>query len=382
MSAPRRLRGALLTWAVGLGVLRLTFWAPEVCPTLTSTAARATAVDAGEWIQTNQETDGRYLYGWDRDDAEVDTGYNLVRHAGVTMSLYQLAEAGEIQFLEPADRGLDWMLGRLEPAGDGVAFADGSRAKLGASALLVVSLAHRRLVTDDTGHDETMLELGHFLQGQQRANGAMLNFYDLDADARVPEETSVYSTGEALWAIALLDEAFPDEGFEPSAWTTLDYITTERDAAEGYWPEPWPDQWAAYSLAEMAEWGLEDHHVEYAREMLHRYASFVRFDAQRGTTYGDLTHGPEPRGSGFGTWIEGLAELRELTTVDQRMNDLTDGADETLACGAARLAESQTPAGADVPPQVAGAWFYDGQTRMDDQQHAASGMLGAEPVLP
>lgn len=382
MSASSRVRGALLSWAVGLGVLRLTFWAPEVCPTFTSTAARAAAVDAGEWIATNQDTDGRYLYGWDRDDAEPDTGYNLVRHAGVTMSLYQLALEGETQFLEPADRGLGWMLDRLEPAGDGVAFAEGSRAKLGASALAVVSLAHRRLVTDSAAHDDTMVLLGRFLLGQQRDDGSMLNFYDLEADRRVPEATSVYSTGEALWAIALLEEAFPNEGFEASAWVTLDYITTERDTVEDYWPQPWPDQWAAYSLAEMAEWGLEEHHITYARDMLHRYASFVRFDAQRGTTYGDLTHGPEPRGSGFGTWIEGLAALRELTVSDPRMAELTDGADDALACGAARLAQSQAPTGDDVPPQVAGAWFYDGKTRMDDQQHAASGMLGAEPVAP
>ncbi len=307
--------------------------------------------------------------------------YNLVRHAGVTMSLYQLAAAGEIGFLDGADRGLEWMLHRLEPAGDGVAFTESDQAKLGASALLVVSLAHRRLVTDDTSFDATMIDLGRFLVDQQRADGSMLNLYDLDDDAPVPDETSIYSTGEALWAIAMLDEAFPDEGFEPVAWSTLDYVTTERDTVEGYWPQPWPDQWAAYSLAEMVEWGLEDHHVAYARELLHRYASFIRFDAQRGTSYGDLTHGPTPRGAGYGTWVEALWSLHTMAETEPRMADLAPGAAQALACGAARLAEQQAPPTADSP-LVAGAWFHEGVTRMDDQQHAASGLLGAEPVLP
>ena len=382
MSSSRRLRRALLTWVIGAAVLRVTFWAPEVCPPLTSTGARATAVAAGDWIVANQDADGEYLYGWNRDDGTPAEDYNLVRHAGVTMSLYQLVRAGEIDFLAPADRGLEWMLDRLEPAGDGLAFTEGRQAKLGASSLLAVSLAQRRLATDDTSHDETLLAVARFLLGQQRDDGSMLNFYDLDEQAPVPGETSVYATGEALWAMALVHEAFPLEDYRSPAFATLDYLATDRDTEEDFWPQPWPDQWAAYSLGEMAEWGLEEHHVEYAEGLLHRYASFVRFDAQRGTTYGDLTPGPEPRGSGFGTWIEGLAALRTVTQVDPRLADLAAGADEALAGGAARRAEGQVDADADTPPEEAGAWFYDDFTRMDDQQHAASGMLGAEPVLP
>lgn len=382
MSSSRRVRGALLTWVIGLGLLRVTLWAPEICPPLTSTGARATAVAAGDWIVANQESNGRYLYGWNRDDSTPAEDYNLVRHAGVTMSLYQLAEAGEIEFLDAADRGLRWMLDRLEPAGDGMAFTGGDTAKLGAGALLAVSLAHRRIVTDDPTHDETLRAVARFLVGQQRDDGSMLNFYDIDAQAPVPDETSVYATGEALWAIAMVHELFPLEGFRAPALLTLDYLATDRDTDEDFFPQPWPDQWAAYSLAEMVEWGLEDHHIDYARGLLNRYASFIRFDAQRGTTYGSLTHGPAPRGSGFGTWIEGLAELRSMTQVDGRMADLAAGADEALACGAARLAEQQVPASSDTPPEIAGAWFYDDFTRMDDQQHAASGMLAAEPVLP
>ncbi|MDE0802635.1 MAG: hypothetical protein OSA99_04850 [Acidimicrobiales bacterium] len=382
MSSSRRVRGALLAWVVGLGVLRLTFWAPEVCPPLTSTGARASAVSAGDWIVANQEPSGRYLYGWNRDDSTPAEDYNLVRHAGVTMSLYQFVEAGEFEFLDAADRGLRWMLDRLEPAGDGTAFTGGDTAKLGAAALLAVSLAHRRIVTDDPIHDDTLLAVTRFLVGQQRDDGSMLNFYDVEGQAPVPGETSVYATGEALWAIAMVHELFPLEGYRAPALLTLDYLSTRRDADEDFFPQPWPDQWAAYSLAEMVEWGLEDHHIDYARGLLHRYASFIRFDAQRGTGYGSVTHGPAPRGSGYGTWIEGLAELRSMTQVDARMADLATGADEALACGAARLAEQQVPASSNAPPEVAGAWFYDDFTRMDDQQHAASGLLAAEPVLP
>lgn len=387
MTAGARTRRALVAWALGLGALRLTFWAPEVCPPFTADQARAAAISAGNWIAANQVEDGRYLYEWDRSSEEVLPGYNIVRHAGVTMSLYQLVDAGQIEFLDAAEAGLAWMIDRLVPASgpDGeslLMFSTSDQAKLGASALVTVSLAHRRLITGDMTHDETMLALGRFMQGQQLDNGAMLNLFDTTTMNPVPEETSVYSTGEALWALAMLHEGFPEQGFDASAWLTLDYMSTERDMAEDLWPQPWPDQWAAYSLAEMAEWGLAEHHVDYARRLAERYAYFVRFDSQRGTTYGNITHGPSARGAGHGTWIEGLAELREVMLHEPELTESVTAASEVLACGASRLAERQERGGPDVDVREAGAWFYDDKTRMDDQQHAASGLLAAEMVLP
>ncbi len=373
----------MLVWAIGLGVLRLTLWAPEVCPTLSRAEARTTARDAADWIVANQDDDGRYLYEYDRDDDRTIPGYNLVRHAGVTMSLFQMVRAGEVDYRDAADRGLDWMLRQLQPTGgDGVAFADDNQAKLGASALLTVALAQRRLATDDIQHDDIMRALGRFLVEQQRSDGSMLELHDLSAGEPVAGATSVYATGEALWALALLHEAFPGEGFDDAAWRTLDYLSTRRDLEEGFLPQPWPDQWAAYSLREMAEWGLADRHVRYARRLLERYGLLVRWDAQRGTAYGSLTHGPAPRGAGEGTWIEGIGALLPLATGDPRLADLARPAADTLACGAARLADRQVDGGPSVPPEVAGAWFYDDATRMDDQQHAASGLLLAEAVLP
>lgn len=383
MSVRRRTRRALVTWAVGAAVMRLTLWAPEVCPPIARSEARLAANQAADWIVVNQRDDGQFLYDFHRGRDEASDDYNLVRHAGVTMSLYQMVRSGEIRYLDAAERGLAWMLERLEPSGGGGrAFTDSNRAKLGASSLLAVSLAQRRLATADPQHDQLMQDLGRFILEQQRPDGSMLNFHDIDAGEPVPDETSVFATGEALWALALLHELFPQRGFEEPAWLTLDYMATARDRDEDIFPQPWPDQWAAYSLGEMAEWGLADHHITYARRLLERFAMIVRFDAQRGSAYGSITHGPAPRGGGVGTWLEGLGALRPLTITDERLADLEAPVEDALACGAGRLAERQVEPGEDVSEQEAGAWFYDDLTRMDDQQHAASGLLLSLPVLP
>lgn len=383
MNRGRRIRRAVLTWVVGLGLLRLTLWAPEVCPAFTADEARAAAVNAGAWIEANQSADGTFLYEWDRASETASPDYNLVRHAGVTMSLYQLVVAGQIEFLATADRGLDYMLDHLvTTTGGGTAFTTDGIAKLGAAALLTVSLAQRRLATEDVRYDEIMRGLGQFMRGQVRPDRSLLDLYDLNAQAPVPDRTSLYSAGEANWAFALLHEAFPGEGFDADAIATLDYLATDRDTDEDFFPQPWPDQWASYTLGEMAEWGLSDIQIEYARELLARYALLIRTDSQRGSRYGALTHGPAVRGAGMGTWIEGLAALRPITLADARLADAAAATDDVLACGAARLGARQVDPGPGVPVQNAGAWFTDNATRMDDQQHAASGLLGAESVLP
>ena len=383
-----RILGAGAVWVLGAIVLRLTLLAPEQCPELTVEQARAAAVAGADWIVANQEETGRYLYSYDRttQDAAVP-GYNGVRHAGTTMALYQLILAGETQYLDAADRAVDFMLERgIETGPDALAWSmDGADPKLGSVALLTVALAHRRLATGDTSYDDTLRALGNHMVGQEQPDGVMLNYWRRSTGQPDPTQRSRYATGEALWGLALLHDAFPDEGWDAAAWPILDYLSLRRDAEEDLFPRPWPDQWAAYSLAQMGPWGLEEHHVDYARELAGQFGIQVRWDAQNeGVAH--LTHGPITNAAGFGTVVEGLSSLHRLSIEDERLADLTEPTAERMACGAARLADRQATADdvvhAGAAEQEVGAWFSDDATRVDDQQHAASGLLLTEIALP
>ena len=383
----RRVLGAGAVWLIGAAVFRLTLLAPEHCPDLTVDQARAAAVAGADWIVTNQEDSGRYLYSYDRTtQGPAIRGYNGVRHAGTTMALYQLVEAGETQYLEPADRAVAFMLERsIETGPDALAWSmDDADPKLGSVALLTVALAQRRLATGDTQYDDTLRALGRHMIGQQEPDGVMLNYWRRSTGQADPSQRSRYATGEALWGLALLHDAFPDEGWDDAAWPTLDYLALRRDAEEELFPRPWPDQWAAYSLAQMGPWGLEEHHVTYARELAGQFGIQVRWDAQiEGPAA--LTHGPVTSAAGFGTVVEGLSSLHRLSLEDERLADLTEPTAARLACGAGRLADRQVTADDVVQPdaldQEIGAWFSDDATRVDDQQHAASGLLRAEIAL-
>jgi hypothetical protein len=89
-------------------------------------------------------------------------------------------------------------------------------------------------------------------------------------------------------------------------------------------------------------------------------------------------HGPERRSAALGTWVEGQAALAALARTDGRLDDLRHAALESTECGAGVLVARQR---ASSDPRVDGAWFTAGETRMDDQQHAITGLLALAVLL-
>jgi hypothetical protein len=390
-----RTAGALavagLVWVGSFAALRLSFLAPERCPVVSPAAMEAAAVGAGAWIERNQDADGRYLYEYDRAADRVIPGYNIVRHAGVTMSLYQLARAGHGEMVEPADRALALMLANLVPAGDGLALVEpgAARARLGASALMAAALAQRRDATGDERYDGELRALGRFMAGQITTGGQMLSDFDLATGTPVAGLTSRYSTGEAAWAFAQLHNLYPTEGWDEPARHVLDYLATARDEVEDLAIPPWADQWAAYTLGELAPSGLDEHHITYARALAGRFGMLMRSESQKeGWPVPFVDH--RARGAGLGVWVEGIGGLRTAAGLDDRLADARRPLRERMECGAAILVERQQDdadaANSDTPDFVEGAWFRDDVTRMDDQQHVLSGLLAAAgelgPVQP
>jgi hypothetical protein len=387
LTRPLLVLGAV--WIGALVALRLFIVPPEECGDVNATILREDARLAAQWIVNNQNPDGSYTYEYDRDAAQTSADYNIVRHAGVTMSLYQAA--GKLQeraFLEAADRSLDWMLDRLRTHEDGwVALADTPRAQIGSSALMLVALADRRLLTNDTQHDDVMKGLGDFLVAMQRDDGGFYIAYQFDQGAPDTVGTSRYYPGEALFGIALLENAFPAEPWDVSAVRAADFIALERDDVEDVRFPPLNDHWASYGFAEMAGWGLNDDHTDYARRLYGRFSLLMAVEAQREAGgLSALTRGPERRAAALGTWVEGLAALWRVSQKDERLADLAEDIKSEAVCGAGILDRRQVhpdevePSDGD-PALLVGAWFTNGSTRMDDQQHAISGLLYTADAL-
>lgn len=380
----RVLLATVSAWCLGALVLRATVAPAASCPELEANAARVSVLNAATWITNAQKADGTYLYEYNRESGATPDDYNVVRHAGVTMSLYQLAAAGDLSVLDAADRGLSYMQANLLRRDGWAAFRDprSGAVQLGASALMLAGLDQRRLATNDARHDQLMRDVARFIVLMQRPDGAFLANWLSTTGAPDPSVTSKYATGEAFWALAMMHEAFPRDGWDVPTRLVADYLSTRRDAEEGFDFPPWADQWAAYGLAEMADWPLSDDNIAYARSLSERFGFLVRIESgRRDNRWSDLIHGRQARAAGMGTWVEALSSLWRLSNEEPRLADLADKLGERARCGAGMLAARQVDSAMQTDARIAGAWFTNGVTRMDDQQHALSALLRSEAIL-
>lgn len=374
-------------WLVGGALLRIALVPAEACPSVTPDDMRAAAVAAGDWIERNLDDDGRFLYGYNQDTDEVNTDYNIVRHAGTMNALYQLVGAGEVQFLEPADLALDYLLEMQVNHDELVMIVEpGDRARLGVTGFLVVALAQRRDLTGDHGHDELMRALGRFILGQQEADGSIMAFWDPKIEAPSPAQYGPFATGEAVWALVELDNQFPGEGWWEAAERSLLYMADgSRQLKEGNFTRL-PDHWAAYALEAAGADRLDDELAAYARRLAGYFSLRLRLEDQRNdTALAGVVRGFTSVPAGVGTAIEGTAALYRLAERDDRLSDLRPDMTERMACTAGTMVQRQVgeaEAAEEPDPGLAlGAWFERSYTQVDDQQHVLSGLLGTEQAM-
>jgi len=374
----RRLAIHLSILIVVLAVVRIAVVPAEVCPPATAADARRSIDAATAWLVRNVQPDGRYLYGYHRDTGTVDPGYNEVRHAAIVMVLYQAYLAtGESDLLTAADAGLDRALGRLFDHGDWIAWSPGETTS-GGNALLLSGLVFRRQAVADPSHDELMRGIGRFLLAMQLPDGSIAS----DWRGGPVGNYAQYSTGEAAWALALLDQVFPGEGWAEAAARTVDYMAEDRDRAEGRFSRL-PDHWAAHALADLRPDLLTDSRVAYARQLAGYFSIRMRFESQRlGTGINLWVRWYPGTPAGYGTAGEGMGALRRLAS-DPRLEDLAAGMDDRISCAAGIMVDRQVKPGEAIRDAGLedGAWFYRGYSQMDDQQHTITSLLEALPVL-
>ena len=390
-------RPATRAWRAGLSLALLLALAfavvapPERCPSVSAEELRRSAQATVGWFVRNQETDGSWVYVYNADENSTPSEYNEVRHAGVTMGLYQAAGAEVPGALRSADRGTEWALDRLLRRDGWAALVGQDRVTTGATALLVAGLVIRREVTGNTRYDDELARLGRFLVAQTEPSGAVLASYDEARGSPVAGEYSKYYTGEAYWALARLHRAFAGEAWGETANRIGAYLATSRDDVEGHWP-PIPDHWAAYGVSETIEFPerghppLTDDEVDYARRQAELFGAQARWLSQRQGPWGRWVRGSYlARGGWYGVVGEALTGWWITAQEEPRLADLRDPIAERATCVAGLAVSEQADAddAADAlrPERVEGAWYRDGETRMDDQQHALAGLLRTIPIV-
>ena len=126
--------------------------------------------------------------------------------------------------------------------------------------------------------------------------------------------------------------------------------------------------------------------MAYARRQAALFGGQVRWVSQRLGPWGRYVRGSfVPRGGGYGVIGEGLTGLWLAAREEPRLADLQEPIAERATCNAGLAVRAQSDhedaADAASPERVEGAWFSDGETRMDDQQHALAALLRTIPIV-
>ena len=296
-----------------------------------------------------------------------------MRHAGVTMSLYQLARRGRRRragrrrrrarvhappSASPPATARRWSSGAHRPLRVGASAPDGRRAARSARR-------HRRRALRRRAAGPRAVP-GR--AGRRRRSG--VGGLDLTAGAPTDPSPRIYATGEAAWALARLHTTFPseDEWGAPArrggrlprdrarrgrgAWRRSRGRISGPPTCSPSWRRPacrrnrrpTPGRWPSASACSCGP----------SRRRTGGRTPFVDAHA---------------RGAGLGVWVEGVGSLARVAEVDPRLADLRPALEERLACGAGLLAARQVDGG----PAGGGG-------RLVPRRRDADGRPAAQPV--
>ena len=214
------------------------------------------ARSGGDYLTRMQRPDGQFYYTYDPLDDKVDpVKYNIVRHAGVIISLFDLyGSTKEIRYLSSAIRAIAFLKTRFQQTKLGLCAIDfDGKTKLGANGLALLALT-RQIEIERSSADLKAAELlaGAILQ-MLRPDGSFETYSDPSTDDQV-ETVSLYYPGEAMLGLIRLYSLDHERRFLDAAKRAADYlIDFELKSVE----LP-PDAWFAQALEALRSLAPDD----------------------------------------------------------------------------------------------------------------------------
>jgi hypothetical protein len=204
----------------------------------------ASAKAGGDYLLRMQYSDGSFQYSYDpKTDEFNNRTYNILRHAGTAVALFQLFEAtGDRQYLESANLALRFLRTRLRPAAR-VANAsyvldfDG-KAKLGANGLALMAFGKQLALDPKNGNRQEAQRLANLILALQHQDGSFASYHPVRGDE--PEgNVSLYYPGEAILGLVHLYAIDPDKRWLASAQRGADFLVAAQRRMSQLPPDAW-----------------------------------------------------------------------------------------------------------------------------------------------
>jgi hypothetical protein len=222
----------------------------------------------GDYLTRHLRDDGMYDYEWAASSASPGPGYNLLRHAGTTYSLFQLYNTtGKEAHYQAAVAALDYLRAKRQyAAGDPSRCfeVEGADVKLGGAGLTLLALVEQAKARPEGADRPWMHCLAEHIVHQTDETGDMASYYAEPDRYRHHERRSIYYPGEALLGLVRLYEIDPEPRWQQTAARAANYLVHQRWVALGVRLTVPPDAWLLQALEVLHRQLPDSAYADYA----------------------------------------------------------------------------------------------------------------------
>ena len=345
----------------------------------------ASAQAGGDFLLRIMRDDGSFKYTVDPWlGTEARSAYNIVRHAGTSAALFELAGAtGDDRYLRGALRAMAFMDGwyRLgDQEGHIYVLDKDGKAKLGAFGLALLAVSRKLDAAPEPVDRDRALQLGRQIVAMQQPDGSFDSYLSIRGDE--PDgSVSLYYPGEAMLGLARVAALGIDEGFLAAAHRGADYLIASRAGRTKMPPDAWLMQALDLLYRTEPKQSYVEHSMAIAKSML-----ADQYPSDAPPIYAGGFGGEPIRSTRTTARIEGIVAACRLgfRIGDARAPEYLAAIQKTLPHLLPMQFDLDNGFFLDGPEAFAGGMrggLDDAEIRIDYVQHHVSAMLGMAELL-
>jgi len=341
-------------------------------------------IEGGDFLVRMQNPDGSYKYKYDAKLDSYSSSNNILRHTGVVYSLLLLYEySGQQKYLDSAKKGINFLLQNIEYIDDDTAYVYfNNKAKLGGSALAVISLAKLEAIENTGKNNDFIHDLTNFILFMQEDTGKFQSFYIYNDKYVSPKDSKIYP-GEAMLALVRAYHLFDEER----------YLKSLENAFTFYQEDFTKDLnldfviWTPVAFVELYEIMPEEKYANFVFQMEDYITEFQHLESYTIQEHiGGYVPGLPTINAGSRTESVSDAYLLAKKLSDQAR---VDKYKKSMLLGSNFLLQLQKSESNVIkyegPDEVSGTFFhnfYSSSARIDYTQHAISAMIKTLSYIP
>ena len=200
------------------------------------------ARSGGNYLLRMHKPDGSFHYSYNAlDNRSSRRSYNILRHAGATLSLFELyGVTRDSRYLEAARRAVEFLKTRFRASdkrGLYVLDNDG-KAKLGANGLALQALVRQMALDPPSADVESARRLANHIVNMQARDGSFRSYHPVRGD-EPNGSVSLYYPGEAILGLVQLHAVNGDRRFLLAARRGADYLVAFQRRSDSLPPDAW-----------------------------------------------------------------------------------------------------------------------------------------------